>query len=126
MMSPVVMVALPLRGRGETVPCRPPGLETDHLARPRAAAVRWTSSSDAWAYAFNGQNDPVTVGVQFPPPTLVSQLWYAPVAESMLVDVVVGVKVRVPLIVGSWLPLARVPMVMVRVVLVFVQAQVML
>ena len=66
------------------------------------------------------------VGRQLPPPLLESQLWYAPVAERVLVTVVVGLKVRVPVIAASWLPLVRVPMVIVSVVFVFVHAQVML
>jgi hypothetical protein len=60
----------------------------------------------------------VTVGVQFPPPVLLSQIWKLPADERSLVAVVVGVNVQVDrLRVGPLLPAVRAPRVTVSVLL---------
>lgn len=60
----------------------------------------------------------VVLGVQFPPPVLLSQMWKLPVDERSLVLVVVGVKSQVvALITGDLFPTVREPRVTVSIVL---------
>jgi hypothetical protein len=65
----------------------------------------------------------VSVGVQFPPPVLLSQIWKLPAVERSLVLVVVGVNVQVDwLMLGNLLPAVREPRVTVSFVLLLLQA----
>jgi hypothetical protein len=60
----------------------------------------------------------VVLGVQLPPPVLLSQMWKLPVDERSLVLVVVGVKSQLAaLITGDLLPTVREPRVTVSIVL---------
>jgi hypothetical protein len=62
----------------------------------------------------------VVLGVQLPPPVLLSQMWKCPVLDSSFVVTVVGVNVQVEvLMLGTLLPDTRLPSVTVSVALLF-------